>query len=930
MTLAAGTKLGPYEAMSPIGVGGMGEVYRARDTKLNRDVALKVLPSAFANDAERMARFQREAQVLASLNHPNIAAIHGLEESGNVRALVMELVEGPTLAERIAQEAIPLKEALTIAGQIAEGLEYAHEKGVMHRDLKPANVKITPEGLVKVLDFGLAKAAESTVATGSPSDSPTLTAAATQVGVILGTAAYMSPEQAKGKAVDRRGDIWAFGCVLYEMLTRQRAFKGETVSDMLAAVLRAEPEWNELPTSVPAAIRKLLHRCLDKDPKRRLRDIGEARIAIEEISSGPTEAAVIHGASLQKNWARVLPWALAAILAIVVVLLIIGNALRAPRPPTRPIARLLVALPPTDRLALGNTPVSSLSPDGSRLVYVANHAGRAQLYLRSIPDRFEATPIPGTEGAETPFFSPDGQSVGFFAEGKLKKVSVSGGAPLTLCTAPLNRGASWGPDDTIIFTPAAAISGLFKVSAAGGMSEPLTAPDRKKGEITHRWPEILPGGKALLFTTSKGGGYDTAQISLLSLETGQQRVLVEGGTYARYVPSGHLVYARAGGLLAVPFDLKRLEVAGPPVSILEGVSMSPLTGAAEFSFSTDGSLAYIHAGPGAGEGILLWLDRKGESRPLPAPPRAYTSPRLSPDGQRLAVGIQGAKPGVWLYDLARGSLTPLASSPLVSFPTWTPDGKHVAFGWGSNGPFNIFWMPADASGPAEGLTTSDNMQFPNSWSPDGHMLAFTEADPTTGWHIWMLRLEADRKPQPFEQTPSNEGGAKFSPDGRWLAYESDESGQREVYVRPFPGPGGKWPVSTEGGTEPVWTRNGRELLYRNGDKMMVAVVETQPTFVCLCQRRRTHGALPEGSPSAGVAEPSQYCGHSWTGRIRWSAGASDGTGGRSHFSRAKRARADSARGSAYNCPANCRGSGICAREGDHPSGLETSERQDHA
>lgn len=820
MALKVGTKIGPYDIGGPIGVGGMGEVYRARDSKLNRDVALKVLPAAFANDAERMARFHREAQVLASLNHPNIAAIYGLEESSGIRALVMELVEGPTLAERIAQGPIPLEEALTIARQIAEGLEYAHEKGVMHRDLKPANVKITPEGVVKVLDFGLAKAAEGTVATGSPSDSPTLTAAATQAGVILGTAAYMSPEQAKGKAVDKRGDIWAFGCVLYEMLTGQRVFKGETVTETLAAVLRVEPEWNALPASTPAAIRRLLQRCLEKDLKRRLQAIGEARFTIDETLSGATEAGAIHELPLQKNWVRVLPWALAAILALVVVALTIGNALRPPRPPTRPIARLVVALPPTDRLALGNTPVSSLSPDGSRLVYVANHAGRTQLYLRSMPERFEATPIPGTEGAETPFFSPDGQSVGFFAEGKLKKVSLSGGAPLTLCTAPLNRGASWGPDDTIIFTPAAAISGLFKVSAAG----------RKKGEITHRWPEILPGGKALLFTTTKGGSYYNAQISLLSLETGQQRVLVEGGTYARYVPSGHLVYARAGGLLAVPFDLKRLEVAGPPVSILEDVSMSPLTGAAEFSFSTDGSLAYIHAGPGAGEGILLWLDRKGESRPLPAPPRAYTFPRLSPDGQRLAVGIQGAKPGVWLYDLARSSLTPLASSPLVSFPTWTPDGKHVAFGWGSNGPFNIFWIPADASGPPEALTTSDNMQFPNSWSPDGHMLAFTEADPTTGWHIWMLRLEADRKPHPFQQTPSNEGGAKFSPDGRWLAYESDESGQREVYVRPFPGPGGKWPVSTEGGTEPVWARNGRELFYRNGDKMMVAVVETQPTF----------------------------------------------------------------------------------------------------
>jgi eukaryotic-like serine/threonine-protein kinase len=521
-----GKTISHYRIVEKLGEGGMGVVYRARDSKLNRDVALKVLPELFAKDAERMARFQREAQVLASLNHPNIASIYGLEESGGVRALVMELVEGPTLADRIAQGPVPLEEVLTMARQIAEGLEYAHEKGIVHRDLKPANVKITDEGTtLKVLDFGLAKALDTPL-TSSPSEgrgwpegsgegpnSPTLITAATQARVILGTAAYMSPEQAKGKAVDRRSDIWAFGCVLYEMLTGQRGFKGETASDMLAAVLRAEPDWNALPASTPVAIQKLLRRCLEKDLKRRLQAIGEARFTIDETLSGATEAGGIHEAPLQKKWVRALPWALAAILALVVVALTIGNVLHTPQPPTRPIARLVVNLPPTDHLALGFTPVLAVSPDGSRLVYAANHSGSTQLYLRSI-GRFEATPIPGTEGAETPFFSPDGQSVGFFADGKLKKISLRGGAPLTLCIASANRGASWCPDDTIIFTPSNLLSGLFQVSAGGGIPKPLTVPDNKKGEISHRWPQILPGGKAVE-GVKKSKKYVTSDIAMI-------------------------------------------------------------------------------------------------------------------------------------------------------------------------------------------------------------------------------------------------------------------------------------------------------------------------------------------------------------------------------------------------------------------------------
>jgi eukaryotic-like serine/threonine-protein kinase len=521
-----------------------------------------------------------------------------------------------------------------------------------------------------------------------------------------------------------------------------------------------------------------------------------------------------------------LPWALAAMSTLVLVALTIGNALRAPRLPTRPITRLVVNLPPTDRLAPGFTPVLAMSPDRMSLVYVGNRGGTSQLYLRPL-DGFEATLIPGTEGAESPFFSPDGQSVGFFAGGKLKRLSLGGGAPLTVCSAPINRGASWSPDGTIIFTPSATL-GLYRVSASGGTAKPLTVPDRSKGEVSHRSPEILPGGKAVLFTIWTGMGSENARIGLLSLETGEQRVLLEGGTYPQYVSSGHLVYARRGGLLAVPFDLKRLQVTGAPASVLEGVRMNPSSSVAEFSVSSDGALAYVPGGWSFGEHTLVWVDHRGAVEALPAPARGYLSPRLSPDTQRLAVNIPGTNSGLWVYDMGRGTLTRLTESALNPRPIWTPDGKHVTFVSAPSGAYNLYWMAADGSGAAERLTTGENFQLPGSWSPDGQLLAFSEADPRTGWDLWVLKLQGDRRPRLFLQTPYNEYAPAFSPDGRWLAYGSDETGRPEIYVRPFPGPGGKVQISTEGGVQPVWARNGRELFYRNGDKMMSAAIEARP------------------------------------------------------------------------------------------------------
>ena len=838
MRLAAGSKLGPYEILAPLGAGGMGEVYRARDTRLARDVALKVLPEALAHDPERRARFQREAQVLASLNHSNIAALYGLEESAGVLALVMELVAGPTLAERLKSGSIPLDDALPIAKQIAEALEAAHERGIVHRDLKPANIKVTPEGKVRVLDFGLAKALDTEVSASNISNSPTLTQAATQAGVILGTAAYMSPEQAKGKSVDRRADIWAFGCVLYEMLMGRQVFEGETVSDVLASVLKTEPDWAALPPALPPQIPNLVRRCLRKDPKARLQSIGDARIAIEEALSGAPE---ISEAGLPREAAdgsrkpllRWGPWMLAGSLAVALGLALLLALRRPAQMGPHPLKRFAIGLHATEGFAgleSLETPLLALSPDGKNLVYVGHQAATTMLVLRAL-DRLEETPIAGTEGASDPFFSPDSQWIGFFADGKLKKISIQGGAPITICDGPSDRGASWALDNTIVFSPTFT-SGLLRVSVAGGAPQPIISPDPGKGERTYRWPQVLPDGKTALYTIGMAASpayYDDAPIAVVSLETGRSHVVVQGASMARYVASGHLVYARAGALFAVPFDLRRGEVVGVAVPILGGVWGVPESGAAHFAVSDDGSLAYIPGRVQAEVGNLVWVDRKGNVQPLPVPAQSYLRPRLSPDGKRVAVGIGPAGGGdVWVYSLEGKTLTRLTFDGRYNYPVWSPDGKHVAFGT-NKGLERIQWKAADGSAPGEPLSTGSVQQIPESWTPDGELLAFSQFGQGTRGDIWLLPVKGDRKPRPFLQTVANEYGPAFSPDGRWLAYVSEESGRNEVYVQTFPGPGGKWEVSTEG-RDPVWSRNGRELFYRAANNFMVVSVEILPTF----------------------------------------------------------------------------------------------------
>lgn len=823
-----------YKIIKELGKGGMGEVYLAEDTNLKRRVAIKVLPQPFALDKERLSRFEREARFLASLNHPNIATIHGLEKSDNQQFLVMELIEGETLRERISKGPLPVEEVYEVCRQIAQGLESAHERGIIHRDLKPANIKVTPEGKIKILDFGIAKAFRKQSDESDSSKSPSITDEITRPGLILGTAIYMSPEQAKGKAVDKRSDIWAFGCILFECLTGMRAFEGETMSETIASILKGEPEWDELPAATSMGIRALIRRCLQKDKNRRQHDIADARIEIEETlaeRSGPFQKTfkVAQGVRT-RGWQRIAPWGLFGMAAITAAI-VFWSPWRIEQPLNKSITQFVINLPSTETLDPGLRPAVAISPQGQSIVYVSVHDDRTQLYLREM-DQLVATPIPGTNDASGPFFSPDGEWIGFFSSGKLKKISLSGGTPQTLCDATLGRGACWGPDNNIIFT-AAPGTGLWRISANGGDSQILTRLDIENDELTHRWPVILPRGKALLFTirTSNNSSFDDASIALFSFKTGQHRILIEGGTQASYVPTGHLVYARAGSLHAVPFDIDRLKKTGPSVPILEHVIMDPATGAAHFSFSENGSLVYIQGDPWIAERKLFRTNHQGRIQPLSEKRYPIQSPQYSPDGKKLALMIEATSDDVWIYDISRDNFSRFtyeAGSNVA--PIWTPDSQKVTFSSNRAGPYNIFWKPADGSSAAEQLTASEFIEFPNSWSPDAEVLIYSQSHPTTGLDIWLLPFKEERNPRKLIVTPYNEFASKFSPDGKWIAYVSDESGQNEVYVQQFPGPGGKLQISKDGGSFPVWAPNGEELFYINGSKMLATKISMSPKF----------------------------------------------------------------------------------------------------
>jgi Tol biopolymer transport system component len=829
-----GREIGCYQILSLAGAGGMGEVYEARDTKLGRNVAIKVLPAAFVNDPQRLSRFQREARMLAALNHPNIAIIHGFEESDGVHYLVMELVTGQTLAERLRAGPLRLEETLKIAGQIAEALDAAHEKGVVHRDLKPANVKVTPEDRVKVLDFGLAKAfaAESQM---DLSQTRTLS----EEGRILGTPAYMSPEQARGKAVDKRTDIWAFGCVLYELLTGRAAFRSETVQDTIAAVLEREPNWNSLPANTPPKIRDLLRRCLQKDSQYRLHDAADARIEIEEALAAPPGYGASTAAPAPRGWRERLAWAAAAGgLTLSAIALAVGFALRAPKPP-QPLQAVRLSAEIGADASLYTASGSSVILSPERLAIVASGPDqKRRIYVRAL-DQLQATALSGTENASDPFFSPDGQWIGFFADGKLKKISILGGAAVALCDAPNDRGGSWGADGTIVFTPDLRVA-LSKVSSAGAAPQPLATLDKQAGEATQRWPQVLPGGKAVLFTSNTragtGASLEDSDIVVYLIASGQRKMVQRGGFYARYLPSGHVVYMHEGTLFAVPFDLQRLEVTGQPAPILEGVVTNPIFAGAQFSFSDTGNLVYVVGGGRVQNVSIYWVDREGKFTPLRETPGGYYNPAFSPDGKRLALDISdGKRRDIWVYEWERDALTRLTfAGQGNSDPVWTPDGQRIVYSsLEKGGTYNLWWIRADGSGDARRLTESKYQQNARSWRVDGKVLAFSQLNPGPNWEVMTLPIEGDEKsgwkpgePKPFVNSAFDEWEPAFSPDGRWLAYMSDESSSYEVYVRPFPGPGGKWQISTGGGLYPKWSRNGKELFYRTADNKIMAVTYT--------------------------------------------------------------------------------------------------------
>jgi Tol biopolymer transport system component len=846
MALTTGTTLGAYEITAPLGAGGMGEVYRARDTKLGRDVAIKILPDAFAADPERVARFQREAQILASLNHPHIAAIYGLEESGATRFLVLEFVDGESLAQKLQAPAashqspgLSVGEALAIARQIIDALEAAHDKGIVHRDLKPANIMLTAEGQVKVLDFGLAKQGVGpgeSAGPGGATHSPTLTFAATQAGMILGTAAYMSPEQARGRAADKRSDVWAFGCVLYEMLTGARAFDGEDATEIIAAVVKTEPDWNAFPADVPAHIRAIVKRCLAKDRKARIPDLSVVRFMLDEPAPAPGDAGsertrpTYHVRRL-RIWQAATALLLLTTTAVPVTYLLRTSA---------PVVTRFIVSPPENAtfVIFGRSAAeAAISPDGTRLAFTARDAaGKIQLWVRPI-DSLTAQPLVGTDNAAYPFWSPDSRFLGYSTTGKLMKIAAAGGPPQTLCalsaTNMVGRGGAWNRDGVIVFNSGPGT--LFRVSSAGGQQSPVgrLAP----GQAAHTFPSFLPDGHHVLYH----GSASTQELSglyVMSLDTGESKRLLDadtGGIYA--AQGGYLLFVRQGTLLAQTFDPKTLALANEPFPVAERVEFGVVPGLVAFSLSENGTLGY-GIGSAAAAGLqMVWLDRKGKQSETVGPPGDYRGLDLSPDGKRVAAHRHDGNGGdIWISELSRGTTSRFTfdASQDSSSPVWSPDGSRIAFGSLRNGKSGLYQKLSNGTSPEEQLLESDVTTLPVSWSPDGRSIVYSVVNPKTATDQWMLPLSGDRKPVPLLQTPFQESHGQISPDGKWLAYYSNETGRTEVYVQPFPQGTGKWQVSTNGGQFPRWRHDGRELFYMSqgsrGKMMAVDVKSSGSAF----------------------------------------------------------------------------------------------------
>jgi len=820
MFLPVGTKLGSYEILCPLGAGGMGEVYRARDDKLGRDVAVKVLSEAFTHDSQRMARFEREAKVLASLNHPNIASIYGLDDSSNLQALILELVEGPTLADRIKQGPIPVEDSLRIARQIAEALEYAHEHGVVHRDLKPANIKLTDSDVVKVLDFGLAKAIEGNTDSIDVSTSPTISQVATEVGVILGTAAYMSPEQAKGKSVDRRADIWSFGCVLFEMLTGKNTFSSETVTETLAAVVLKVPDWSRLPESMPSSIRQLLDRCLKKDPRQRLQAIGDARITIEEAldRNRKEERSEESRAPRQFQWLPVLPWLFAILLA--------GGLAWShlfPKPGLDRGSAFMAAL--ASGAGIDNP---AISPDGEMVVFEEE----GKLWLRSV-NELVPTVLAGTEGSENPFWSPDSKSIGYFHQGELRRISSRGGPSTLICQVVSDRQippATWGPEDRIVFQSIP--DGLFEVSAGGGTARPIAKPEQAKDEVVLRDPHFLVDGKNLVLIVRRPG--PGIQLDTIAVQTGSQRSVVlqmPGAVLHNVVSSektGHLLFVKGNqpnpGLWAVPFSFSKLRVTGKPFLVHANAD--------DPSVSANGDLVYMSS-TSDGSQELSWIDRTGKILGVFGSPKDnMRDPTISPDGKQVALSSGRDKFGIWVMDSTRKTATSLTGGIYwAAFPSWLANSKSVAFAclFSENSEENLCSVSADGSDKAQSILRL-GADVGLSVSPDQKSILFSRRNQAGTFEIWRAAFHKDAKSEPFLATQFNELAPQISPDGRYVAYQSDESGRYEVYVRPYPTGEGRWMISSNGGTTPKWSPKGDELFYLQGDTLIAVSVLTLATF----------------------------------------------------------------------------------------------------
>jgi serine/threonine-protein kinase len=845
-----GQVIGQYEIGEKLGAGGMGEVYRARDTKLGREVAIKMLPEAFAADPERMARMEREARLLASLNHSGIAHLYGFEsatlkDGRRGTFLVMELAEGEDLAARSTRGALPAEEALAVARQLAAALEEAHDKGIVHRDLKPANVMLKRDGAVKVLDFGLAKAYAEEPGSGAASDlsqSPTLAQAGTMAGAILGTAAYMSPEQARGKPIDKRADIWAFGVVLFEMLTGNQLFHGETLSDTLAAVLREEIDWRKLPAATPAAVRRLLARCLQRDPRRRLRDIGDARIVIDEVLSGESPGGATNEVvTAARSAPRSLSGWPGAALAVGALAAGLAGGWLLWRPAidgSTAGARWTLAIPDGVTLSNAEYPQVAISRDGTlQVVVVVDQNSTPRLLVRD-SDQFEPRLLPDTERAAAPFLSPDGAWVGYFRDMGLFKIPITGGPPVRLAsTSGQIRGGTWSSDGFIYYASDTNLP-LSRVSEAGGEPQPVTRLDESRDERTHRWPQALPDGSAVLFTSDTQASteyYDDARIEVVRPATGERKVLVNGSSQAWYSPGGHLVFARAGSIYAMPFDAATLETHGSPVPVAQGVSTDIGSGAVQFAIAQNGTGLWI-PGEATTSYQVVWVDRNQTETRTPVPAAPYGELSLSPDGRRLAlVGGEGGVSDLWVADLERESMTRLTFGKYVAGPVWTPDGTRIAYGTRLQGTlgntWQIAWKRADGSRDEEILISGERGHLPSGFSADGRFLIFDSLTvDATAREVSVLPIEEPRQPRVLLGGAFMKSEGILSPDDRWLAYVSNESGQPGVYVRPYPEGAGRWQISTPGGVEPRWSNDGRELFYRDNQTIYRVPIRTSPAF----------------------------------------------------------------------------------------------------